>query len=221
MKNPNLLTTLIILAAALASCEKDTIEAKSLASLKVVNAIVEGQTIKIGSRTTTVDNQNNADFGLVPGTTGLYIFPATDSLKPYYNGSIDAGDQEIYTLFLTGDTNNVESVLVNEDLPLHTENTAGIRFIHLAPNTPNLSIKLIDQVEHEFTDIEYKEKTHFKMYPLSGENPSYTFIIFDNQTQEILSEFYVEPPKFKNITLAITNFASGDPAIGVTQVNHF
>lgn len=208
------------IALALISCEKDDVNLSPLSSLTIANAVVGTSELKLGSNTQPTFFNSAGQYGLIAGNNQLYIWPAEDSASPVYNQSINTRNGGIYTLFLAGQyPGTVEPILVEEDLPLHTDSTTGVRFIHLAAGAPNVSIKLAGGAKHEFTDLEFKEKSWFLMYPAKGENAEYIFEIFDNTSGELVTTYTLFTPRFKNVTLAIT----GNATIGysVVQVNHF
>lgn len=209
------------LVVFVSSCDKDNVELKPLSSLTVTNAIIGASALKVGSYLNAVGSNEWGQFSLLAGDNNLYIWPEGDSLHPVFNSLMQAKDNHIYSLFLTGELDGtIEHVLVDEDLPRHTDSTFAIRFIHLAPSTPPISVTLAGEIEHQFSDIEYKERTYFKTYSAKA-GESYTFEIFDNNTGEILNSVSVTPPRFKNITLGITGMTKGEPAINITQVNHY
>jgi hypothetical protein len=210
---------ILLTATVLFSCKKSEINLTPLASLNVTNAIVGGTTAKLGSYATTVSNNNFAQFGLLTGTIPLYIYPSTDSLKPYYNKTLNTNSGEVYSLFLTGTPTAVDAVVIKEDIPYRTDSTAGIRFINLAPSSTPLNITLsTTPAVNEVTGLAYKQNTEFKTY--QGKfNSAYTFQVRD-AAGALLTTFALSTstvPRFANITLVIRQNGA---SVSVFRVNN-
>lgn len=225
------LTAVILVSCTtfISSCKKDQIEIKSLASIKVVNAIAGGTSAKMGSRATTVTNNNSMDFGLTPGLIDLYIWPTTDSLTPYYNSSITVHGKEIYSLFLGGTPANVDAVIIKESLPVRVDSTFGLRFINLSPGSPEVKVTLsTSNSVSEFGNVIYKSITDFKAYPAGVGNNSYTFQVRNASTNTVIASTTITGtsnttgiPRYKNVTLILRGIVGGTPSAGLSRVNHF
>lgn len=217
---PRILLALLCVVVTLTACEKDEVELTPLSSLTITNAVVGTTELKLGSNSTSTFYSSAGQYGLIAGSNQLYVWPAEDSLSPVYNQQVNTRNGGIYTLFLAGQyPGTVEPILVEEDLPVHTDSTTGIRFIHLASGAPNMSIMLSGGNKHEFSDLEYKEKSWFLMYPAKTENFEYVFDVVENTTGNLIASYTLSTPRFKNVTLAIT----GNTEVGysVVQVNHY
>lgn len=207
-------------AIALVSCEKSDIKTMPLSSLTIANAIAGTSELKLGSNTTGTFLGGAGQYTLVAGNNNLYIWPTEDSLHPVYNQPVDMQNGHIYTLFLAGDVGGtVDAELVEEDIPVHMDSTCGIRFINMAPGSPNMSVMITGNATHEISDLEYKEKSWFFNYPAKMDNPEYSFDIVDNTTGDLLTSVIIPTPRFKNTTLAITG--SAETGYSVVQVNHY
>ncbi len=223
MKYINQLLPLLIIVSILSSCEKDEIKTTPLTSLTIVNAIVSGKAVKLGSNTTTVNNNASAQMALIAGENNLYVWPVGDSLKPYYASTkLSTTDREIYSLFLCGDTLTPQAVLVKESIPYRNDSTAGIRFINLAPNMPNLNITLaVTPGVNEVAGLIFKNYTEFKTYAGLAAS-TYTFQVRDaGNPTTVLTTFSLtasQMPRFANITLVIRQ--SGASGVGVYRVNN-
>ncbi|WP_276089828.1 DUF4397 domain-containing protein [Pedobacter sp. JY14-1] len=212
---------LLISIAVITACKKDSIETKPLASLTVTNAIIGGSTAKIGSNTATIGNNNSGKFTFVAGSSQLYIFPQTDSLKPYYNNAISMGNGEMYSLFLAGTLPNVEAVIIKDNIPKQTAFTAGIRFVNLSPNSEPLNVSFTNTPTiNEVENLAYKQYTEFKTY-IPGTATSYSFQIRKSSDNSVLATYTLTPiPRSANVTLVIRGLMNGSPGIGIFKVNN-
>lgn len=215
-----------------ASCKKDEFQTTQTAALKVVNAIVGGTTARLGSVTTNISNNGNANFDLHTGNPDIYVWPVGDSLNPYYNAnkSVSVAEKDIFTLFLAGVPGAVESLLVKEDLSTRTDSTMGVRFINLSPNSPAVNVTLATSTTiNEFENIGYKGITEFKTYPADKVNSAYTFEVrFVNDPNVVIASLTMSGtnvptyvPVFKNVTLVLVGLVGGAPALGLTRVNYY
>lgn len=227
-----ILPALIAVTTAL-SCKKQIVaNPESLSSLTIANAIVGGTQAKLGSIVAQVQNiSNNAgtSFTLPAGTNRIYVWPVGDSLHPYYNESLTTAHNEIYSLFLTGTPGAIESLLIKEALPVHTDSTFGIRFINLSPGSPAVKVTLSTSTTiSEFGDLAYKEASAFKTYNAFSTNTTYTFQVRNAATEALISSFVITGaspitgiPRFTNVTLILRGKVSGVPAAGISRINHF
>ena len=223
MKYLQQLLTLAVIAIIITSCKKEEISLSPISSLNITNAIVGGTTAKFGNRTTTISNNNFTQFVLNEASNSLYIFPSTDSLKPYYNNVLTTNSGEVYSLFLGGTPLQVDAILVKDNIPVRTDSSAGIRFINLSPNSAPLNITLsISPTVNQISNLAYKQYSEFKSYP-SLYNSTYTFQIRDASTaapaspRATFSLSASTVPRFANITLVIRQNGSG---VAVFRVNN-
>src|SRR4051812_28317470 len=95
---------LILLSLSLfTACKKDQIELTPLASLNVTNAVVNGKNLKLGSnKQDSAVNMNFKQFGLLAGSSNVYLWPTGDSAHPYFNRTLPTGNGDVYSLFLAG-----------------------------------------------------------------------------------------------------------------------
>jgi hypothetical protein len=213
MKYLTYLVALVTCAILFSSCKKGDIELKPLASINITNAIIGGATARLDSYAATISNNGSAQFGLVPGNNSLYVYPASDSLHPYYNNGIATAGGDVYSLFLAGTGSQVDAILIKENVPYHTDSTIGVRFINLAPNSGSLNITLSSSsTTNQVSGLAYKQYSEFKNYP-GLFNSSYTFQVRSaTNPNTVLASFAFTSatiPRFANVTLAIRQNGSG------------
>jgi hypothetical protein len=227
MKHIKQIITFLCAMIFIISCKKYEIETYPLTSLTMVNAVVGGVGMKFGSQATSIANNSFTQISLIAGSNDLYVWPVSDSLKPYfsYPKFVTQGG-EGYTLFVCGQVGSTEGVIVKKDIPYRTDSSAGLRFINLSPNSTPLNITLsTSPTINEISSLAYKQYTEFKSYP-GFSNSAYTFQIRDASTASPtapLATFSLPAstvPRFSNITLVIRGLVGTTPALGVTRVNN-
>jgi hypothetical protein len=221
MKYIHQFIALLTVVFCFTACEKDKHQLYELSNLNIINSIFGGTAAKLNSQSRNIPVNLPSSFSLRAGNNRIYVFPNTDSLHPYYDSSIVTHDKEGYSLFLTGNVSNIESVLIKEDLPYHTDSVAGIRFINLAANMPAVNITLsTTPTVNEANDLAYKQYTGFKTYP-GLYNSSYVFQVRNaaSPTNPIATYSLTSAnvPRFANITLAIVQTATG---VSVIRANN-
>lgn len=212
---------LLVVVIGFGACEKDKHELYELSNINIVNAIFGGTTAKLNAQSRNIPLNLPSQFSLMAGNNRIYVFPNNDSLHPYYDSNIVTLDKEAYSLFLSGNVSNVESVLIKEDLPYYTDSVAGIRFINLAANMPVVNITLsTSPTVNEADNLAYKQYTGFKTYPGLA-NSSYVFQVRNAASPANPIATYsltsANVPRFANITLAVVQTATG---VSVIRMNN-
>lgn len=232
MKNIKLL--LYILALITCACRKESTPPK-FATVNVVNAAIGAASFKVNYFGKPISWANytgavgNLAFGTSQILTGftlsnnypLQIVTAADSTKFVFNQTIELSQSESYSLYITGQTGNYESILKTEiDIPYNlSDSVVSVRFINLSPNSPTVNITLASTpLTKEVADLTYKQITNFKTYPIRKVIPAgtVTWQVRDAITNAILTSYTlpatVQQPyttvsaslsRFKSVTLAI------------------
>jgi hypothetical protein len=212
------------------SCKKESITTPPIASLTVTNAIVGGVGIRLGSGEVTVANNNYSQLAVTTGESDLYIYQVGDSSNPCFrNPKFFAEERAVYSLFLTGQLPNATGIVLQDNIPYHTDSTLGIRIINLSPNSPALNITLsTTPTVNEISNMTYLQHTDFKLYPAKAANTSYTFQVRKASDNTFItgssstSSFSFNTPRFTNVTLVIRGMVggSGTSGFGFLRVNN-
>ncbi|SMC44174.1 DUF4397 domain-containing protein [Pedobacter africanus] len=219
-------TILLLLNMLLISCKKEGVVSTPLASLNIVNAVTGGTDVKLrGVPSYTFLNNGFSFLSVLPGKQDLYIYPVTDSLRPYYHGNnqvvMDAGQS--YSLFLGGTPDAVSSLLVHETYTKQ-DNNIRVRFLNLSPGGPAINVTLASSpAVNEFLNIGYKQISEFKAFTKSGTDPTYNFEVRNAVTNEIIATFTLYPyivTGFNKVTLVLGGILGGSPEPGLTFVLH-
>lgn len=104
-----------------------------------------------------------------PGTHKLKLVDADNTSTTLMDTTISLTKNEYYSVFFTGLSDEME-VFVIKDVPSSTaaaNDEAFVRFIHLAPDAPEVDVIADDQIL--FSDITYKENVAFRKLKVTDE----------------------------------------------------
>jgi enamine deaminase RidA (YjgF/YER057c/UK114 family) len=220
----------------LTSCRKDAMKPNAVANINITNAVVDGEAVKVNclnlSQFAVASGTSFINFIIPSGSQRLYVYPISDSLRPYYSRIVQADAGDIFSLFLSGQFPTVDTLLIKENIPSRTDSTFGLRFINLSPNAPAVNVTLSTSVTvNEFANIAYMGATEFKTYAApASTTTSYTFQVRNAVNNIILASSTITGttnttgiPRFRNITLVLRGLVggTGTSAIAITRVNQF
>lgn len=232
-------TTLLILLLLFVSCNKVETDINSYkASLNVVNAIAGfdtdikmnftgGKIIYANARNLSYYNYDGkyANGTLVYGlplnrNIPLIISLSKDTLKPVYNRIVNFNKGDIYSLFVTGRPDKIETVWIKDTIPLRNDSTTGVRFVHLSSDAGPLTVT--DMNNTILLGLKYKENSSFRSYPAGSDISSYIFEVKNTETGELLTTFfYNDIGRNGNVTLIIRGVKNDGPEIEVVRMNHY
>lgn len=239
MENIKFLCILSIWTLSSIGCKKEEGELQPVASIRSINALIDGGTVKLNTNERdSVRMYNSRVFGLalVNQEATIQILPTAAPGKSYYNNKISMEDGDIYSLFLFGWPANVESLLIKEQVPgFYVDSVIGIRVAHCAPGGLPVNITLKkDPTVPLFQQVNYKTVTDIVKVPLPRVVPvgGAIFEVRDAANNKILATYSlptasasstypgisVTLQRFKNLTLVIKgsrDTLSGPNAFGV------
>jgi len=136
-----------------------------------------------------------------------------------------------YTLLLTGNSPNIESVLVDDtnapqiDIsksPTDADSVIYFRFINLSPNVQPLDVKITGNASNEVSGLAYKGCSPWKAYPAKIINSSYQFQIIENGTVILTRNYSItSAARFKNVSIVIRGVKNGNPSLVAGLVNFY
>lgn len=223
----------ILLIALTAGCKKTHITTTPLASINIVNAAVNVPGIKVNfmnlpgqyASIPTISYGGNKTYSVLANlTVPVAIVTTSDTLHPIYSGNLQLTGTGIYSLYLAGQSTAVDTILVRETIPVHTDSSCGVRFINLSYNSSPITITLsATPTVVEFSNLAYKQASTFKTYPALAGNTSYAFQVRDAGTNTILSTYTLSTPRFFNCTLVWKGMVGGTGANapGIQRVNNY
>jgi hypothetical protein len=163
-------------------------------------------------------------FGLPSGVTyPLQVALSKDTTTFIFNQAIAFQEGDIYSLFLTGYSDEPTWLLTKDILPQHADSTTGVRFINLSPNSTAVSVNIAGNIDgNEADDLLFNTSTEFIALPAKKEVDSYLFEIRDANSGDKLTEFYYDNiARLKNVTLVIRGSVNGDPGLEVVRINNY
>ncbi|WP_127132933.1 DUF4397 domain-containing protein [Pseudoflavitalea rhizosphaerae] len=250
--NPVLLLTMLLMAIVV-SCKKNTGYTAS-GSLNYVNAVVNAELLTadfgIDKRLIFYDvtqafryaSPTSYNFqSLPPGPNKLDIYGYGDTTEhdsPLASVVLDIVPADMYTLFLSGNRAQIDTVLIKEQFPAYAVNDSSfsVRFLNLSRGTNPVSAEIDEVPQTGATSIVYKAKSNW--IPLSAQSKvsNYQIRFKDQVTGNILATATLEninlpgdatlpnPWRRNNYSIALI----GDPAattgeyvLKVLLVRHF
>jgi hypothetical protein len=135
-----------------------------------------------------------------------------DSTKIVYKSNKVFKPRDLYTLYLSGKANQIDTMMVQEkELPYHNnkDSVMSVRFINIAPELAGISVNLSGQSQgSEINNLQYKGITAFRVYPTGFKDVRYTFEFHNSATGELLGTYQFQPndpnyrvPRFKTLSL--------------------
>jgi hypothetical protein len=231
-----------IVVIIMTSCKKNEVSLTPLASLNVVAAVIGGGNLKLNyNERDSAKAYNSKVFGIVSGTSNVVIYSTSNPGKPYYDNTVETQNGDNYSLFLSGNPNGIDAVLVKDNMPAHyIDSTVGVRIVNLSPNCSPVNITLASASTTKiFSNIAYKQVSDFIQLPLLAVMPSgsVTFQVRDGISNALLTSYTlpssvnsdypgisVQLSRFRNITLVIKGLqgvSTGVDAFGVFPVPNY
>ena len=235
-----------IIAAFFLACGDSDDSIEPVATLRIVNAIQDVETIQLRDfegnvsffNTTTLDYGANGRFAFAPNRPiDITVVPESDTLRVILNETITLENQGgIFSFFLYGDSTQVRSLLIQDEFTNYQDSVFGVRFINLSADSNPVSIRNIALDTAGFSDtislasdMEFQGSSEFSRFEVTSRIVSHTFQFLD-ATNNVLASLtipessFVSPPYFKNITLGLagrTNNGAGGSNLSVIEIEHF
>nr|WP_199082481.1 hypothetical protein [Pedobacter sp. ASV19] len=211
-------------AMILASCKKQEVKLTPLASLLVTNAVSGGGNLVLGTNAAPVYNNSSQGYGMLTGSREIELVDTAGGMnKVYYNQTKDFVNGGVYSLFLAGTSDAVESVFVKEEnIPSHTADVFGARVINLVKGEVPISVNLQGNPNSSFiNNLSYKAISTFKDVSALDSEGDKVFEFRNATTGDFITSFTVpgyDLPRFRNITLV---FAGAVGSETVLRVNNY
>jgi hypothetical protein len=221
---PIILLVIFFMQLTWVGCSKTNNWGKT-SSLNIVNAVNGSSAIvtdfePIGPKTNLATSlqyfatANQISYGAVwesgsyAGEVPISLFQTTDSATALWQGSIHLIPGSIQTLYLSGDTSSVDTLLLSDNIPFYSssDSVSGLRFINLIWGSQPVSINLVGNApsEVEFDNIGYQEISGFKQYAANIASPgALNFEIRDRNSDSLLTTFQWSSTLFKNNTIVL------------------
>ncbi|MBO9572443.1 MAG: DUF4397 domain-containing protein [Chitinophagaceae bacterium] len=217
------------------SCKKDNITPPQLATFVLINAVNNGDPVKADFTgkedvfaTTQLETATDQyqRFAIPAGqNVPVRITSSANSGKFLFNQSFTFTPGDIYSLFLLGDQESVDTLLVKEDISVIYDTAMGIRFINYSPSGPLKIVPVfvdsygVSSEQAPIATLGYKEKTAFISYPAPSSLFYYLFEFRDPVTDNLLASTFLEW-NTHHTTFVIKGFANGSPQLSAFRVSY-
>jgi hypothetical protein len=161
---------------------------------------------------------------LADNEISLKVVRWPDSTAIVFSQAVKLKTGSSHSLFMMGTNENISGMLVEDNIPVRTKGTSGIRFINLSPDSAPISINLEGQPLGSIeASLPYKSLSEFKTFNVKPEDQYFVFEIHDAESGDLLtSYFYDNLARMKNETMIIRGLRNGGdgPGFEVTRMRH-
>lgn len=246
MKNPKLKFIACMIASTLFGCSDDYDSADPLVSLRIVNAIQDIGTVELRDlngnvpvlNTTSLSYRANGRFAFTSGDpVNIMVVPESDTLNVVLNEIITFDNPGgLNTLFLYGDTLQVELFSIEQSFQNYQDSLFGVSFVHVADDTDAVSIRAIQLDTAGVSDtttlsqsLAFQSGTSFSQFEATARIDSYTFQFVDADNN-VLESTSIDPLRrrrekvFRNITYLLvgrSDNGSGSSTLDMVQYDNF
>lgn len=119
---------------------------------------------------------------VVPGNYNIKIYPTGNMTSPVLNTNIKIPPYSILTLIAGDNLSDLKLFVIPDNTRKPMENRALVRFAHLSPKAPNVSVTLKASGVPLFGDVEFGEYTNYVELP----SLLYNFLITSHDTGQVL-----------------------------------
>jgi hypothetical protein len=241
MKYNNKLNIIMLFFPLALSCRRSSGPTISPASINIINAMPNSNPVipvfnDVGplqsfGEAQTVFYPFSMLYSPLSGMNTLYIVQNTDTTpielkQKLFAGTLTLKAGAIYSFFMSGDTTNPDTLLVQDHIPIYNDSSAGIRFINLSAGSQPMCVTMtgnsVNQLE--FTGLSYKSISRWNAYNANSSIPGYyNFTIHDLATGDSLTSVTWSYAAFRSNTMIICGSeASGSSMpLQVFQMNNY
>jgi hypothetical protein len=215
---------MIFIMAVFASCKNDQI-ANPVSSLNVVNAAVGMPSVKVNTSGKSIDYTTYTEtiaygtaklYGVGAGTRQISAVAAATPAQDLFNVTKDFKAGGLYSLYLTGQSPDIEVLYKEDSFPVYTDSVFAVRVINLSPDSAPLNVTLAGTpAVTEFSNLGYKQQSEFKKYAAKSgvTNTTFNFQVRDVNGTLLTSYAFTASnltlTRFKSATLVIKGLTGG------------
>ncbi|AMM51347.1 cell wall anchor protein [Rufibacter sp. DG15C] len=165
------------------ACDDDDEDAPAVeqkANVMVVHASPNAPTVDLYVDGTKVNNtalaypRNTGYLQVETGTRNIRVTPSGSGVaSAVIDANLTLAANMNYSVFAAGPVNNITAVVVEDNLTAPAAGRAHVRFIHLAPDAPNVDVVVQATNANLFSNIAFKGSTAFT--PVNA--GSYTLLV--------------------------------------------
>lgn len=231
--------------AVISACEENKLDSPQVSTLRVVNAILDVGEVELrefqanfSSRSSTeIRYASTQRYTVATGQDiSVDVAPTSDTLDIIFSDVLrfdEAGS--INTVVLYGDSNRVESFILEEEFNNYDTPSYGIRFLNLSEDSEPVFPRAISLDSAGVRDttvyeaIDFREATVFNEVQSGESIENWTFQYLDAEDNILYSTqvplfFFFSPPDFRNITIPLVGrFDDGQGGSSLTgfTIEHF
>ena len=198
---------MIVCLLLLAGCAKERMP-KATGTLDIIHTMVDAGKIRPSFRDGspalfryTFDinynlfSANNNRFGQYEGDTRLRLYAMPDTTEkdpPLMDLRLQLTEGSIQTLVLTGHKDQPDTMLIRDNIPWFNpkDSVMAFRFINCSPGSNPVNIRIKDgDIITEFSQMEYKQRSGFKTFPVLYNTRDYVFEAWDATTNVLLATY--------------------------------
>ena len=221
------------------SCDEEELTNTTTSSLKVVHAVPDAPSVHVNYFGRDITFLNNPVLSF--GTNGRYTLPAgtereikiinsEDTLSQILTTSVLLPAGGMGTLFLTGQSENIEALFLEDDILSITDSLVGVRFVNLSPDIGSISVGVAGEETNIINGLNYKDASAYNELIATSSTGVYSFE-FKDSNENIVATTFLNPippfgtkPLFKNMTFALIGLAdngNGSSSVSVRTINNF
>ena len=232
MRNFKIVLFLLIVISG-PSCKKDE-SANGAAALNIFNGVTNVSSLyayltfsdsAFYLHQSSVAFGSTLEYGVPNGSIPLTLVNVQDTSRNLFQTTLRLGQGGIYSLYLSGQSPAVDTLLVRDTIPFLSDSVSGVRFVNLSGGGLPISVNMAGNTpsQIEFAGLGYRQISPFKIYRSTSNISSYSFEIRDQKTGNLLTTYNWNFAVFKCNTLVICGSADSTSSvpIGVFQINNY
>jgi hypothetical protein len=126
----------------------------------------------------------------------IVIVPENDTLNTIYSELLSL--KGIHSLYLTGNSDEQEHLLIEDNPKRFTDSIVGIRFLNLSISSGSIDVGVTGSSSNVISGLDYKSFTEYMEFPARAADGSYSFE-FKNMSGNVLISVMVDPLDVANI----------------------
>ena len=223
MKQTLKLTLTCLLLTIITSCSDEALPVFSTSAIKIIHASAGTGDFEIRDLDASMSNRydvllrysRNTRVTLPANTTSPFrLVQAGDTLVTVLDISIETGNPgSIYSLFIAGDSANVETIFIEDQFQNYADSLTGVRFINLSFDSDPVTVRAIATDTAGVNDttivvsaLAYGSASGFDQFEAGSVIQQYSFEFLD-ASGNVLTAETIRPINnrlvFKNITLPL------------------
>ncbi len=227
MKIKTIIAAIATLSISLASCSKDDRElvVPPISGLNIIHASPTTEKLDFyvdGTRANNVDfafGNKMGYFSLYSGKRRLITVKKNTTTPLLVSEDLTLEDQKAYSLFIYDKFDALKYLFVKDDLTAPASGKAKLRFVHLSPDAPELSLSIAGKDADLFSGKAFKSYTDFTEIDPAAK---VTFHVenADGSVTATLADIKIEAGKIYTVWVKGLKAAADDTKLGIAVFEH-